>query len=156
MSAMSEFPEGERSRIHLIFSAHAVPVRHIEQFGDDYVVHVRESAKLIGGALGGKFSASIAYQSKAPSGKWTGPALKEELHRLGKSGVDNCIIIPISFIHDSVETWCDIDMSILPNARKFGMRKICRARPPIDSDGVVDALVETITQVLSLKRGESG
>lgn len=143
--SLGQFDEEERKHLHLIFSAHAIPVYHQKLFGDNYAGEILESARFINDKLGGGLPMSVAYQSRAPLGRWTGPSLEDELMRIGRSGGRCALIVPISFIYDNVETWCDLDLDIIPNKAKFGLDKIVRASPPLQSDGIIDALANKVS-----------
>ncbi|MFH0799577.1 MAG: ferrochelatase, partial [Pseudomonadota bacterium] len=138
--ALAKFPLG--ARVHLLFSAHAIPAGRGGADGAAYAKEVAESARLIADQLDNARITSVAYQSRAPWGRWTGPRIEQELERLGKAGVRNCLIVPISFLYDNVETWCDIDMEIIPRAADFGMTRIMRATPPLESPHLLEALIK--------------
>lgn len=141
-AAAAGFPADPKGGAHIIYCAHAVP---IWPGGDDlslYEEDVRESARAIGARLKISASASIAYQSRAPLGRWSGPTIGEELDRIARLNVRSCIIAPLSFLFDNVEVWCDIDERIVAHAGRFGMERIERAAPPIESPHIVAAIVE--------------
>lgn len=140
---LEQFETKSSEAVHLLFSAHSIPLFHVKG-GDIYPYEIKESAKLVASEMGPRFSMSIAYQSAHGFGRWLGPCLEEEIVRLGKSGVKKCVIVPISFLYDCSETWCDVDEHVLPLARKFGFETIARAIPPIEEPGVLDAIAALV------------
>lgn len=144
--AINSFSALDRDRVHLLFSAHAIPVERGTMFRDPYVAQINESASTIVDLLGTYPSSSIAYQSRAGFGNWTGPDLCWELKRLGSSGIRNCLIVPISFIYDSIETWCDLDMDIIPRAAEFGLVGLKRVSTPFRSPRLVKALATLLRE----------
>ncbi len=122
-----------RDSVHIIFSAHAMPPNR----GDNsYERQVEESASLISKALGSKNSTSVAYQS-AMGRSWSSPPLETELSRFVHRGISDCLVVPISFLFDNVETLFDIDRVAIPAAKRAGMRDVRRAAPPGSSETIV-------------------
>lgn len=138
--ALRAFPIQVRDRIHLLFTAHAIPIAHVIRRGDRYPEEVVQTTRLISDSLGNILATSIAYQSAPPWGAWTKPTVEEELSDLGQRGQRNCLIAPIGFLYDNVETLRDIDMDLLPRATEFGLERLKRVIPPIESPKIVDAL----------------
>lgn len=133
-NSLGEFEN--KNRVHIIFSAHAIPSDR------DYESQVLESANLIWGALGLKNPMSVAYQS-AMGKNWSHPSIEDEIVRLVKEGVSDCLIVPISFLFDNVETLFDIDRIAIPAAKRAGMRDVRRASPPGVSDKIIH-LIESL------------
>ena len=139
LRALESFPPDSRRSAHLIFSAHAIPLAHVER-GDIYVWQIEESASHVSDALGGGHSYDIAWQSAPRHGRWTRPALADALRFAGARGIRDALIVPISFAYDNIETWRDIDMDILPQAGRFGIERLARAAPPATSPRMLDAI----------------
>jgi protoporphyrin/coproporphyrin ferrochelatase len=125
---LSRWPEAERDGVHVIFSAHSLPVR-IVKMGDPYDSQLRETAQLV--AAGAGLSAdrwSWSYQSAGRSPEpWLGPQLPEHLEALAAQGIKNVISIPVGFVSDHVEILYDIDIQAQEVAQARGMRL---ERPP--------------------------
>jgi ferrochelatase len=124
-----------RNSTAIIFSAHAVPS------DAGYEKQVLESARLIGLAIGLEKQAGVAYQS-AMGKRWSSPSIEEELSRLARNGVRDCLIVPISFLFDNVETLFDIDRVAIPAAKSAGMRDVRRATPPGHSENIIQMILE--------------
>jgi ferrochelatase len=95
----------------IIFTAHSVPVRTIEQ-GDPYERQAKETAALVAIAVGLRQEQwSFAFQSQGASGgPWAGPAVEEEILRLSREGHKEVLLQPVGFLADHVEVLYDIDM----------------------------------------------
>lgn len=100
---------------HLLFSAHAIPEYQINK-GDTYTKSIEESAVLIAEKLDLKHS--VSYQSKIGRIKWASPDTKQYICELKKQGVDELLIIPISFLNENLETLYDLDNDIIPYAKE--------------------------------------
>ena len=100
---IAKFPEAERNNVELLFSAHSVPQSLIAN-GDPYQSQILESIKLIMELRNNSEVHHISYQSKVGPVKWLEPSTEHKIGDLGKSGVKNLLVIPISFVSDHIET----------------------------------------------------
>lgn len=125
---LSRWPEDERDSVHVIFSAHSLPVRIIKM-GDPYDSQLRETARLVAEAAGlPQERWSWSYQSAGRSPEpWLGPQLPEHLEALAAQGVRDVISLPVGFVSDHVEILYDIDIQAQDVAKALGMRL---ERPP--------------------------
>ena len=125
---IQSFPEGERDDVHVILSAHSLPVR-IEKEGDPYSKQLLESARLIAAQAGLNADQwSWSYQSAGRSPEpWLGPQLDEHLHDLAAKGIKKVVSVPVGFVSDHVEILFDIDIAAQEVARELGMTLV---RPP--------------------------
>lgn len=142
--ALRAFPIAVRDRVHLLCSAHSVPTSHVVERGDRYREEVEESANLISDSLGRILPMSVGYQSAPTWGGWIGPSIEDELTLLGMKRQRDCLIAPIGFVYDNVETWCDIDMDILPYAASYKIDRLKRVAPPSDSPRMINAMVAAL------------
>ncbi|MCB0074783.1 MAG: ferrochelatase [Caldilineaceae bacterium] len=142
---INSWPEDERDDVHVIFSAHSLPVRIIKM-GDPYDEQLRATARLVADKAGlADDRWSWSYQSAGRSPEpWLGPQLQEyipELHR--EQGVDKIVSIPVGFVSDHVEILYDIDIQAQEVAQELGIRL---ERPPaLNLDPLyIDTLVDLI------------
>ena len=142
---INSWPEDERDDVHVIFSAHSLPVRIIKM-GDPYDEQLRATARLVADKAGlADDRWSWSYQSAGRSPEpWLGPQLQEyipELHR--EKGVDKIVSIPVGFVSDHVEILYDIDIQAQEVAQELGIRL---ERPPaLNLDPLyIDTLVDLI------------
>ncbi len=141
---IERWPEDEQESVHVIFSAHSLPVRIIKM-GDPYDSQLRETARLVAEKAGlAEDRWSWSYQSAGRSPEpWLGPQLEEYIPDLAEQGVKNIVSIPVGFVSDHVEILYDIDIEAQAVAKELGIRL---ERPPaLNEDPLyIDTLVELI------------
>ena len=127
-TGLHEWVPAERDLVHVVFSAHSLPVR-ILQNGDPYDNQLRETACLVAAEAGlNETQWSWSYQSAGRSPEpWLGPQLEDYLVELADQGIRNVISIPVGFVSDHVEVLYDIDIEAREVADRCGMRLV---RPP--------------------------
>jgi protoporphyrin/coproporphyrin ferrochelatase len=138
-----EFSENARENIHLLYSAHSIPVRYIDE-GDPYPEQIRQSVALINERLGNPYPSTLAFQSKLGPVKWLGPATSDVLKELGKKENPAVLVIPISFVSDHIETLQEIDIAYREIALRSGIREFRRVPSLNQSPGFIDALANLV------------
>jgi ferrochelatase len=116
---------GNGDSIHILFSAHSLPMK-IVKLGDPYKEEVERTIQAITPGL--MHSWSLAYQSRNGRLPWLQPYLEDELKRLGKAGVSNIVVVPISFVSDHIETLFELDQLYPRVAKEHGITHYHRAR----------------------------
>ncbi len=146
---LAEWPEAERDDVHVVFSAHSLPVRIIKE-GDPYDDQMQETAQLIAAKAGLRDEQwSWSYQSAGRSPEpWLGPQLEDYILTLGEQGVKNVVSIAVGFVCDHVEILFDIDIEAQASAKEAGIRLV---RPPaLNTDPLfISQLVEIIQDKLT-------
>ncbi len=134
-AGVRRWPDDERDAVHVLFSAHSLPVR-ILKTGDPYDAQLRETARLVAERAGlGEGQWSWCYQSAGRSPEpWLGPPMAERLAALADAGVRNVVSVPVGFVSDHVEILFDIDIEAQALARTLGLRL---ERPPALNDDPV-------------------
>ena len=113
---------------HLLFSAHAIPEYQIIK-GDTYTIAIEKSAELIAKKLNLKYS--VSYQSKIGRIKWASPDTKQYICKLKESGIEELLVVPISFLNENLETLYDLDIDIIPYTKnEVHINKACRVNIP--------------------------
>ena len=132
---LARWPEDERERVHVVFSAHSLPQRVLAS-GDPYGEQCLETARLVAERAGLAQSRwSWAYQSAGRTPEpWAGPDIGEHLAALAAKGVRDVVSIPVGFVSDHVEILFDIDHRAAAIASGLGMRL---ERPPALNDDPV-------------------
>ena len=126
----------------LVFSAHSIPEYRVV-LGDTYPTGIVNSAALIAEEMGYHYEA--AFQSGMKRGAWIGPDLREHLKILAEEQIDNLIVIPISFVHENLETLYDLDLDIIPFAKdSLGIKHISRVKLPQADPLFVSLLVDLV------------
>jgi ferrochelatase len=143
---LSRWPEDKRNDVHVIFSAHSLPVRIIKM-GDPYDAQLRETAQLIAEKAGLPDSQwSWSYQSAGRSPEpWLGPQLEEYIPELAAKGIKNIVSIAVGFVCDHVEILYDIDIEAQKAARENGVR-LERPSALNDDPLFIETLVELIQE----------
>ncbi|NQU40775.1 MAG: ferrochelatase [Lentisphaerae bacterium] len=128
LEGIGRWPEAERDKVHVVFSAHSLPVRIIAA-GDPYERQLLETAALIARQAGLRDDQwSWSYQSAGRSPEpWLGPQLDAYLPELSERGIRNVVTVPIGFVSDHVEILYDIDIKAQRVAKRYGVRL---ERPP--------------------------
>jgi protoporphyrin/coproporphyrin ferrochelatase len=151
-AGMRCWPEAERQAVHVIFSAHSLPVR-ILKTGDPYDEQLQQTARLVAERAGledGQWSWSYQSAGRSPE-PWLGPQLPEHLRALAERGVRNVISLPVGFVSDHVEILYDIDIQAQGVARELGMRL---ERPPALNDDPL--FIDTLAGLIREKAVETG
>jgi ferrochelatase len=97
----------EGSEVHVLFSAHSLPQKIIEQ-GDPYVDQITGTIRRILELIPIRWH--LSYQSRSGPVKWLGPSTGTKLSELASEGVRKVLIVPISFVSDHIETLYEIDI----------------------------------------------
>ena len=108
--------------VHLLFSAHGVPLKEIER-GDPYQQQIESTMRLVVERGHWPNPHGLCFQSRVGPGKWLTPSLEASLHRLAAQGVMRVLVIPISFVTDHVETLYEIDIEARALAGTLGIRQ---------------------------------
>lgn len=128
----------------LLFSAHSIP-KYLIDTDDPYVKSIDSSARLISEKLGLKYE--IAFQSKMGRIKWAEPDTKTLLKELALKGLEEIIIIPISFVNENLETLYDIDKDIIPYGKEqHKINKLSRVLIPEGHPLLITMLKEIICE----------
>jgi ferrochelatase len=141
---LSRWPEGAREQVHVVFSAHSLPLRVITS-GDPYDEQCRETASLVAERAGlpaERWSWSYQSAGRTPE-PWAGPDLGDHLEELAERGVRDVVSVPVGFVSDHVELLFDVDIRAKAIAKRLGM---LLERPPALNDDArfVEALAEIV------------
>ena len=112
-------PSRRRGDVHLLFSAHSLPEKFIEE-GDPYVEHIQTTIGEIGKRI--EIEWDLSYQSKSGPVKWLSPSTDEMIGTLSGRGVKKLLVVPISFVSDHIETLYEIDILYRSEAEGLGIR----------------------------------
>ena len=151
-SVLRQFTES--SRIHLVFSAHGLPMSLVER-GDPYPKQIGETVRLIS-ELGRKQFPEwprthlLCYQSRVGPAKWLQPSLTGTIERLGHEGVKEMLVVPLSFVTEHIETLHEINIEARAEAKKAGV-DIFRMMPAVgDSPIFVAALKDLVLRAVGI------
>lgn len=146
---LAAWPADQRDSVHVIFSAHALPARILQE-GDPYQDQLWETARLVAEAAGlPDTQRSWAYQSAGRTPEpWLGPAYENHLEALAATGVRNVVAVAVGFVSDHVEILYDLDIKAQTKAKELGIRL---ERPPALNDDplFIDALAAVVRRQLT-------
>ena len=157
--------------VHLVFSAHGVPMRFIEA-GDPYQQQIEATTRLVMARGGWRNPHVLCYQSRVNPGKWLEPSLSDTLRRLAASpasghlqvakaspgglkaaathAAPRVLVVPISFVTDHVETLAEIDHEARELAMHAGITQFELMPALNDSPTFIRALADLVTSQMNI------
>ena len=118
----SEHPE----QVHIFFSAHGVPLSYVEEAGDPYQREIEDCTARIMRTLNRPNAHTLAYQSRVGPVEWLKPYTEDAIEELGAKGVDEVLVVPISFVSEHIETLQEIDIEYRELAEEAGIEHFRR------------------------------
>ena len=144
------------SKIHLIFSAHGLPMSLVEK-GDPYPKQIEATVRMVCELGAKEYPAAwprthlLCYQSRVGPAKWLQPPLTGTIERLGHEGVKEMLVVPISFVTEHIETLHEINIEARADAKKFGVEKF-RMMPAVgDSPLFIAALRDLVLRAVGIE-----
>ena len=122
-------------RTHILFSAHSIPESYVRQ-GDPYLAQTEKTVELIMESLrrkGHPNSHQLAFQSKVGPQKWLSPMTSDTIVQLGRQGMRDVLVVPISFVSEHSETLYELDILYKKTAADAGITNFRRV-PALNSD----------------------
>jgi ferrochelatase len=141
-AALAKFSPTERADVEIIFSAHSLPER-ILQDDDPYP---RELQATVAGVVErvGKVRYQFAYQSAGSTReKWLGPDVGQVIDDLTAQGKRHILVQPVGFVCDHVEILYDVDIVFKQQAEKLGVQ-LERAESLNASPKLIAALADLV------------
>ncbi|MDG5767432.1 ferrochelatase [Balneolales bacterium ANBcel1] len=106
-----DFSEEERSKVHLVFTAHGTPLSEVAK-GDPYTQHIEETVEAIMKMRNYGETHWLGYQSRVGPSKWTQPNTEELVFRLLDYGIKHILLIPVAFVTDHIETLHELGIEL--------------------------------------------
>ena len=142
---LGKFTDPEK--VHLLFSAHSIPESYVRK-GDPYLEQTKETVELIMDRLGRRNPYQLSFQSKIGPVKWLEPFTSDAIVELGKQGVDDVLVIPVSFVSEHIETLYELDILFRKVAADAGVENFRRV-PALNSDPTfIRALADIVESTL--------
>ncbi len=136
------------ARVHIVFSAHGLPLSLIER-GDPYAKQVEETVRLVMQSGGWRNPHTLCFQSKVGRRKWLSPSLTETIDRLIPAGEKNLLLVPVAFVTEHIETLHEINIEAREQAHKLGVEQF-EMMPAIgDSPTFIAALADLVLKSLA-------
>ena len=143
---LDKFPNP--NQVHIFFSAHGVPVSYVEEAGDPYQKEIEECTALIMQTLNRPNPHTLAYQSRVGPVEWLKPYTEDAIAELGAQGVQDLVVVPISFVSEHIETLQEIDIEYRELAEESGIHHFQRV-PALDTHpGFIEDLANLVTEAL--------
>ena len=137
-----------QKEVHLVFSAHGLPVSLVEQ-GDPYPKQIEQTVQLVREAGKWPNAWTLCYQSRVGRQKWLEPSLVDTIANLAKGGTRRMLVIPISFVTEHIETLHEINIEAREEAENLGVKDFQVTRALDDSPTFIRALADLVTQAAS-------
>jgi ferrochelatase len=143
---LSKFATPEK--VHILFSAHSIPERYVHE-GDPYLDQTKASVERIMDRLGRKNPYQLSFQSKIGPVKWLEPFTNDVIVELGKRGITDVLVAPISFVSEHIETLYELDILYMKVAKEAGVTNFRRV-PALNSDpAFISALADIVESGLA-------
>jgi len=113
-------------QVHLIFSAHGLPLRYIER-GDPYLDQVKKTVAAASVQLAHPGPIHLSFQSRLGPEKWLAPASEKLIDDLASKGARAMCVVPVAFVSEHVETLNEIDIQYAAVAAHAGVAEFMRA-----------------------------
>ncbi len=138
--------------VHIFFSAHGVPVKYVTKYGDPYQAEMENCVDGIMKALRRDYQRynahTLAYQSRVGPVEWLQPYTEEAIKNLAKRGVNDLLVVPISFVSEHIETLQEIDIEYREVAEEAGIHHFGRV-PALNSHPIfINDLAELVMESL--------
>lgn len=134
--------------VHIFFSAHGVPVSYVEEAGDPYQREIEDCTSRIMQTLSRPNEHTLAYQSRVGPVEWLKPYTEEAIPELAAKGVDELLVVPISFVSEHIETLQEIDMEYRELAEHSGIHNFHRVPAlnthPVFIEDLADSVIEAL------------
>ena len=139
---------------HVLFSAHGVPVSYV-QGGDPYQKQIIDCVDLISAEIAKTHpdvKINLSYQSKVGPIDWLEPYTDDVIPELGKKGVKNLVVVPISFVSEHIETLEEIDQEYKELAEENGITNWRRCQALNTDPNFIADLADIVKDALDSPR----
>ncbi len=140
-------PEDRRGRATVLFSAHSMPQKIINE-GDPYVDEIEACVAGVRERIGRDQPWRLSYQSRSGPVEWVGPGTEAVIKEMAERKVRDVVVIPIAFVSDHIETLYEIDLLYGDQARALGIDGYRRSASLNDSPRFLDALADLVVEAL--------
>jgi ferrochelatase len=120
----------------------------VEEAGDPYQEQIEKCTSLIMETLNRSNPYTLAYQSRVGPVEWLKPYTENALKELGEKGVQDLLVVPISFVSEHIETLQEIDIEYREIAEEAGISNFQRV-PALNTHPIfINALRELVIEAL--------
>lgn len=151
-TALDQLPRRSRESALVLFSAHSVPQRLIDE-GDPYARQVAETAEAVA-ALAGIERYEVVFQSAGMTpDPWLGPDIREAIRSGARGGAMAVVACPVGFVADHLEVLYDLDVEAAAVAREEGVSFARSASLNADPE-LLEALADLIIAAEEARPGD--
>ena len=154
-NAIQQIPAERRRSTVILFSAHGLPQKFIDE-GDPYVTHIEATRQGLLDRLQLPNRQLLAYQSRTGPVKWLGPGTEEVITELGREGVKDLLVVPLSFVSDHIETMYEVDILFAETAKAAGITGYFRPDALNTHPLFIDALAQLVLRALPVPQTAKG
>jgi len=140
---LEAYPAGKRRDVVLLFSAHSLPRRFIDD-GDPYVIETKRTVNAVLLRLPDDRRFKLSFQSRSGPVDWVGPDTKDVIEEMAAAGEKDVLVVPISFVSDHIETLYELDLLYGEQAARLGITGYRRAGALNDSPAFLLALADLV------------
>jgi ferrochelatase len=144
---LARFPEAERSKIHIVFSAHGTPMAEVRS-GDPYTQEIRRTMEAVMHARGYDHDYWLGFQSRVGPQKWTQPNTEALTQRLLNYGQRHLLLVPIAFVTDHIETLMELNIELREAVHGMGLQQLEVTEGLNDHPQFIEALAEEVQRAL--------
>lgn len=137
---------------HIFFSAHGVPVSYVEEAGDPYQREIEHCTELIMKSLNRPNPHTLAYQSRVGPVEWLQPYTEDAIEQLAQQGVNDLVVVPISFVSEHIETLQEIDIEYREIAEEAGIHGFHRVPALNTHPRFIGDMADMVTEALVAPR----
>lgn len=142
----NKFTKDEQKSALILFTAHSLPLSFVEN-GDTYPYEIYSTAHSVMKILREEHQIlnpfRVVWQSRIGA-KWLRPSLTETIKKLPEKGWENVIVSPLGFTSDHIETLHELDIELVEEAHKVGLKNLQRARSLNDEPDFIDSLADIV------------
>ena len=143
---LKSLSEDERTATTVVFSAHSLPLRVVEN-GDPYPDELRSTAAAVADEIGLE-AWMIGWQSAGRTADpWLGPDILDIVRDLAGKGKRGVVISPCGFVSDHLEVLYDVDIEARAVADEVGIT-LRRTPSPNDDPEFLDAVAAVVRRRL--------
>ncbi|MBI1801180.1 MAG: ferrochelatase [Chloroflexi bacterium] len=141
-AALQQFSRDERAEVEIIFSAHSLPERILQE-NDPYPQELQDTVAGVVQRVGA-VRHQFAFQSAGSTReKWLGPDVGAVIDELVTHGKRHILVQPVGFVCDHVEILYDVDIVYKQQAERLGAH-LERAESLNDSPQLIAALADIV------------
>lgn len=143
--ALARLPEDVQPGTHVLFTAHSLPERIVEQ-DDPYPRQVRETAEAVADRIDLPRWSTAWQSAGATPEPWLGPDVAEAIRELtGEDSIDAIIACACGFVADHLEVLYDLDIEARRVANEVGIA-FDRTAMPNDDPSFTATLAEVVLE----------